>query len=144
MVENSVGLGQASVVCAVGPEGRVELPVGKGGGVVVILLEPEAPVVSTREKELERLKIPVRSRSLFVNGGPVEFWVGSDSVEFKDIGGIVTDGGGAVVEFDGTEGVSTMTMMLVLGEGTTIVMLLVDDGGRMVERLPVENDGTVE
>lgn len=144
MVENSVGLGQASVVCAVGPEGSVELPVGKGGGVVVMLPKPEAPVVRIREDDRVRLNCPLRSPSLLVKTGPVEFCVGSDKVEFRDTGGIVIDGGGTVVEFNGTKGVSTIIVMLVVGEGMTIVMLLVDDGGRMVERLPVEKDGTVE
>src|SRR5690242_8372668 len=53
-------------------------------------------------------------------------------VEFTDAGGMVKDTGGAVVEFDGTLDVSTM------------VVVLVDVGGRIVERLPVENDGTVD
>lgn len=137
MVENSVGLAHASVVCAVGPEGSVELPVGKGGRVAVMLPEPEAPVVKIKEEDRVRLNDPLRSPSLLVNSGPVE-------VEFKDTGGIVTDGGGAVVEFNGTDGVSTVILMLVVGEGMTIVMLLADDGGKMVERLPVGKEGTVD
>lgn len=47
----------------------------------------------------------------------------TDVVEFCDTGGRVTDAGGVV---------------------STVVEMLVDVGGRMVERLPVENDGTVE
>lgn len=54
-------------------------------------------------------------------------------VEFIDIGGMVTEGG-MVVEFSGTLGVSTIMVMLAVG----VV------GGRIVERLPVENIGTVE
>lgn len=65
-----------------------------------------------------------------LNGGPVGE---ADVVEFRDTGGRVTDGG-TVVEFDGTLGVSTTIVMFVVG----VV------GGRMVERLPVEKDGTVE
>lgn len=53
------------------------------------------------------------------------------------------DAGGTVVEFDGTNGVSTMIVMLVVVEGITSVMLPVG-GGKIVERLPVEKDGTVE
>ena len=140
MVENSVGLGHASVVGAVGPEGRVELPVGKAGMVAVMLPKPPVPVVRTMPED--RLNRPVRSSPLLVNTGPVEFCVGNDSVEFKDTGGTVIDGGGAVVEF--TKGVSTMVVMFVVGDGMTVLMLLVDNGGRMVERLPVEKDGTVE
>jgi hypothetical protein len=64
----------------------------------------------------------------------VEFWTGSDNVELSDTGGMVTDAGGAVVEFSGTLGVSITMVMLEVG----VV------GGRMVERLPVEKDGTVE
>lgn len=142
MIENSVGLGQASVSGAVGPEGSVELPVGKGGGVVVRLPKPPVPVVSAKLEE--RLNWPLRSPSLLVNGGPVEFWTGNDKVEFRDTGGNVIDAGGTVVEFDGTNGVSVMTVTLVVGEGITSVMLPVESGGKMVERLPVEKDGTVE
>lgn len=47
----------------------------------------------------------------------------TDVVEFSDTGGRVTDAGGVV---------------------STVVEMLVDVGGRMVERFPVENDGTVE
>ena len=47
----------------------------------------------------------------------------TDVVEFCDTGGRVTDAGGVV---------------------STVVEMLVDVGGRMVKRLPVENDGTVE
>ena len=47
----------------------------------------------------------------------------TDVVEFSDTGGRVTDAGGVV---------------------STVVEMLVDVGGRMVKRLPVENDGTVE
>ena len=47
----------------------------------------------------------------------------TDVVEFSDTGGNVTDAGGVV---------------------STVIEMLVDAGGRMVERLPVENDGTVE
>ena len=47
----------------------------------------------------------------------------TDVVEFSVTGGNVTDAGGVV---------------------STVVEMLVDVGGRMVERLPVENDGTVE
>ena len=47
----------------------------------------------------------------------------TDVVEFSDTGGSVTDAGGVV---------------------STVIEILVDAGGRMVERLPVENDGTVE
>lgn len=71
MVENSVGLGQASVRGAVGPEGSVELPVGKGGGVAVILPKPPVPVVNATLDE--RVNRPERSSPLLVNGGPVEF-----------------------------------------------------------------------
>lgn len=71
ITENSVGLGQASVSGAVGPEGSVKLPVGKGGGVAVILPKPPVPVVSATLDE--RVNRPVRSPSLFVNAGPVEF-----------------------------------------------------------------------
>lgn len=136
-VVNSVGLGHASVVCAVGPEGSVELPVGKGGGVAVMLPEPEEPVVKIKEEARVRVNVPLRSPSLLVNLGPVE-------VELSDAGGIVTEGGGAVVEFNGTNGVSTMIVMLVVGEGMPIVMLLVDGGGKMVEMLLVEKEGTVD
>lgn len=122
MKENSVGLGQASVIGAVGPEGIVELPVGNGGGVIVAFDEVITPVVSMIGRE----KNPVRFSSNVVPLKP-------DVVEFEDTGGIVTDAGGTVVEFKGTLGVSI-----------TIVILPVDDGGRIVERLPVEKDGTVE
>jgi hypothetical protein len=47
----------------------------------------------------------------------------TDVVKFCDTGGNVTDAGGVV---------------------STVIEMLVDVGGRMVERLPVENDGTVE
>lgn len=47
---------------------------------------------------------------------------------------MVIDAGGAVVEFTGTGGVSITIVMLLVG----VV------GGRIVERLPVEKDGTVE
>jgi hypothetical protein len=50
MKENSVGLGHASVVGAVGPEGTVELPVGKGGGVVVAFEDVVTPVDSGTER----------------------------------------------------------------------------------------------
>jgi hypothetical protein len=142
MVENSVGLGQASVSGAVGPEGSVELLVGKGGGVAVTLPKPPVPVVSATLDE--RVNRPVRSPPLFVNTGPVEFWTGSDKVEFRDTGGNVIEPGGAVVEFDGTNGVSTMIVTFVVGEGMTSVMFPVGGGGKIVERLPVEKDGTVE
>lgn len=65
-------------------------------------------------------------------------------MEFRVTGGNVIDAGGGVVEFDGTNGVSTMIVTLVVGEGITSVMLPVGGGGKMVERFPVENDGTVE
>lgn len=144
IVENSVGLGQASVSGAVGPEGSVVLPVGNGGTVAVMLPKPPVPVVNATLDE--RVYDPLRSPSLFVNVGPVEFWTGSDKVEFRDTGGNVIDAGGTVVEFDGTNGVSTMivTLMLVVGEGITRVMLPVGGGGKMVERLPTEKDDTVE
>lgn len=101
MKENSVGLGHASVTGAVGPVGMVELPVGNGGGVVVAFEEVVTPVDSGTEGEND----PVRGWSLFVKG-VVEFWNGSDSVEFRDTGGIVADGGGTVVEFNEALGVS--------------------------------------
>lgn len=142
MVENSVGLGHASVVGAVGPEGSVELPVGKAGVVAVMLPKPPVPVVRIIPED--RLNRPVRSTSVLLNTGPVEFCAGSDKVEFRDAGGTVIDGGGAVVELEGTNGVSMIIVTLVVGDGMTIVMLPVDDGGRMVERLPVGKDGTVE
>ena len=142
IVENSVGLGQASVSGAAGPEGSVELPVGKGGGVVVMLPKPPVPVVSATLDE--RVNRPERLSSLFVNGGPVEFWTGSESVEFKEIGGTVMDADGGVVEFDGTNGVSTMIVTFVVGEGMTSVMLFVGGGGKIVERLPTKKDDTVE
>ena len=47
----------------------------------------------------------------------------TDVVKFNDTGGKVTDAGGVIL---------------------TVIEMLVDVGGRMVERLPVENDGTVE
>ena len=47
----------------------------------------------------------------------------TDVVKFNDTGGKVTDAGGVI---------------------STVIEMLVDVGGRMVERLPVENDGTVE
>jgi hypothetical protein len=131
MKENSVGLGHASVVLltgAVGPTGTVELPVGNGGGVVVAFEEVEIPV----ESEMGRVNDPVRSPSLGLYG-TVEFWVGTGMVEFSETGGRVTEGG-TVVEFDGTLGVSTTIVMFVVGV----------EGGRMVDRLPVEKDGTVE
>lgn len=71
IVENSVGLGQASVNGAVGPEGSVELPVGNGGWVAVMLPKPPVPVV--RVLPDERLNLPVRSSPLLVKTGPVEF-----------------------------------------------------------------------
>lgn len=52
-------------------------------------------------------------------------------VEFNETGGVVADGAGVVVMFRVALGVSW-------------IVRLVEDGGRMVERLPVENDGTVE
>lgn len=117
MVENSVGLGQASsVIGAVGTRGVVELPVGNGGTVVVL-----EEIVTGREKD------PPRSPVDVVPLNP-------DAVEFNDTGGRVTEAGGAVVEL--TTGVSTMIVPTVMVEELT--------EEKIVERLPVENDGTVE
>lgn len=120
--ENSVGLGQASVTGAVGPVGSVEFPVGNGG-VVVAFEDVDTPVVRMR---------------VVVEKNPVRESVDSDTlntdvVEFSDTGGIVDDAGGAVVEFEGT-----------LGVGVRVVVLPVDEGGKRVVTLSVENDGTVE
>jgi hypothetical protein len=101
------------VVGAVGTRGTVELPVGKGGGVVVPF---EVPVESITEEEREREKVPVRSPEVVEP-------LNTDVVKFSDTGGNITDAGGVV---------------------STVIEMLVDVGGRMVERLPVENDGTVE
>lgn len=71
MNENSVGLGHASVVGAVGPEGSVELPVGNGGGVVVAFEDVMMPVDSSTEREI------LPKRSSVPNDGP-----GPGDVEF--------------------------------------------------------------
>jgi hypothetical protein len=65
--------------------------------------------------------------------GDVEFWTGSDALEFADTGGIVTDGG-IVDEFNEALGVSTAMVMLPVGVGD----------GRIVDKSPVEKKGTVD
>jgi hypothetical protein len=54
------------------------------------------------------------------------------------------DADGGVVELDGTNGVSTMIVTFVVGEGTTRVKLPEVGGVRRLEISIVEKDGTVE